>query len=68
MTEHKFKIGQSVYFHPKRSSGLQPDARPGAYQIVRRLPAVNGEFQYVMRSVDDDHQRVAMESELTSPG
>ena len=66
VAEYKFRIGQSVYFRPKRPSGMQADARPGTYQIVRRLPAVNGQFQYVIRSMYDDHQRVAMESELSS--
>jgi hypothetical protein len=37
----------------------------GAYQIVRRLPTAEGEFQYVIRSAYEDHQRVAKESELS---
>ena len=44
MAEHKFKIGQLVYFHPQRSR-LVADAPAGPYQITRRLPAVDGEFQ-----------------------
>jgi hypothetical protein len=61
MTEYKFKIGETVYFHPK----LPNDAPRGAYQIMRRLPAAQGEFQYVIRSASEDHQRVAKESELS---
>ena len=67
MVEHRFKIGQLVYFRPKRSPGSsQIDVRPGAYQIMRRLPAMDREFQYVIRSTYDNRQRVAMESELSS--
>jgi hypothetical protein len=64
MAEHKFKIGQVVYFHPKKSS-LVSDAPPGPYQIIRRLPAIDGEFQYVIRSAYESHERVARESELS---
>ena len=61
MTEHKFKIGQLVYFQP----GSPDHARPGPYQIVRRLPESEGEFHYVIRSTYEDHERVARESQLT---
>jgi len=65
MAEHKFKIGQVVYFHPKKSR-LVSDAPPGSYQIIRRLPATtDGEFQCVIRSESESHERVATESELT---
>jgi hypothetical protein len=61
MPEHKFKIGETVFFHPKPPG----DAPRGAYQIARRLPPQDGEFQYVIRSTYEDHQRVAKESELS---
>jgi hypothetical protein len=61
MAEYKFKIGETVYFHPKPPRG----APRGAYQIIKRLPAAEGEFQYVIRSAFEDHQRVAKESELS---
>ena len=61
MAEYKFKIGETVYFHPT----LLIDAPRGAYQIIRRLPTAEGEFQYVIRSVNEDRQRVAKESELS---
>jgi len=38
---------------------------PGPCQIIKRLPAANGEFQYVVRSEYEDHQRVAKENELS---
>jgi hypothetical protein len=67
MTEHKFKIGQLVYFHLKRSSSV-PAPSPGPDQFIRRLPATDGEFQYVVRRANEDHERVARESELSGVG
>jgi hypothetical protein len=69
VTEHKFRIGQLVYFHPKGTWRSQVDAASGPYQITRRLPAaVDGELQYEVRSAVEDHNRVAKESELTRQG
>jgi hypothetical protein len=64
MTGHKFKIGQVVYFYPQKSR-LPTYAPSGPYQIIRRLPAMDGEFQYVIKSAHEDHEGVATESELT---
>jgi hypothetical protein len=61
LADYKFKIGETVYFHPSAATS----APRGAYQIVRRLPAADGEPQYVIRSTYEDHQRVAKESELS---
>jgi hypothetical protein len=61
MAEYKFKIGETVFFHPTLR-----DAPRGAYQIVRRLPTAEVEFQDVIRSAYEDHQRVAKESELSN--
>jgi hypothetical protein len=61
MAEYKFKIGETVYFHPK----LLIDAPGGAYQIIRHLPTAEGEFQYMIRSVNEDRQRVAKQRELS---
>jgi hypothetical protein len=65
MAEHKFKIGQSIYFGPKKWK-FRDDAPAGSYQITRRLPAADGEFQYVIRSAYDAQERVAKERELTA--
>jgi hypothetical protein len=56
--EHKFKIGET-------RPALPNDAPRGAYQIMRRLPASEGVFQYAIRSAYEDHQRVAKEYELS---
>ena len=55
MAEHKFKIGERVYFN----SRSRREVPPGPCQIVKRLPAANGEFQYIVRSEYKDHQHVA---------
>ena len=66
MTEHKFKIGQLVHFHPKGARRAQLDAAPGPYLITKRVPAAkDGEFQYEIRSDFEEHTRVAGENELT---
>jgi hypothetical protein len=66
VTEHKFKISQLVYFHPKRAARPQLDAVPGPYQITKRLPAAEDcEFQYEIRNTLEDYNLVARESELT---
>jgi hypothetical protein len=61
VAEHKFKIGERVYFH----SRSQREVPPGPCQIIKRLAAANSEFQYVIRSEYGDHERVAKESELS---
>jgi hypothetical protein len=69
VTEYKFKIGQLVYFHPKRAGRSHVDAVHGPYQIIERLPTTDdGEYQYEIRSAVEGHNRVATESELTRYG
>ncbi len=66
MTEHKFKIEQLVYFHPKGAGRSRLNAAPGPYLIIRRLPSTkDGEFQYEVRSTLEEHNWVARERELT---
>jgi hypothetical protein len=66
VTEPKFKIGQLVYFHPKRAVRPSLDAVPGPYKITRRLPAAeDGQCQYEIRNTLEEYNRVARESELT---
>ena len=66
MAEHKFKIGQIVYFKPKKLGRLAHDLGSGPYQIIKRLPATqDGEVQYTVRSKLEGHDRLAKESELT---
>ena len=59
---HKFKVGQAVKYHPPRWIW----APPGTYLITAELPERNGEFEYHIRSVSEQNERMARESELTS--
>ena len=61
MGDHKFKIGETVYFNSRSERKM----RSGPCQIIRRLPAQDGKFQYVIRSEYENHERVAKESELS---
>jgi hypothetical protein len=63
MAEHKFKIGQLVYLNP--TSRLAAGAPSGPYQITRRLPETDRQFQYAIKSAFEDHERVVLESDLT---
>lgn len=60
--QHKFEIGQNVYFRPA-GRGLQ--AAAGAYRIVQRVPETGSDPQYRIKSVRETHERMAMESQLT---
>jgi hypothetical protein len=62
MSAHKFKIGQLVDFAPGRE-GLPASARQ--YQIVRQLPAEDGELQYRIKSPTENFERVAKERQLS---
>jgi len=64
MAEHKFKIGQMVYYRPRSRLVDAPTHR--TYQIIQRLPATDGEYQYRIKYTHDQHERIAMESELRS--
>ena len=63
MSAHKFRIGQMVTYRP-----IQPgvDAPPdGAFMVTARLPeGTDGQFEYRIRNLNEQHERVAKESEL----
>jgi hypothetical protein len=56
---HKFKIGERLF--PARAAGL--GAPDGAYIIIKRLPMRDGEFEYQIKSVTEQDERVVRESE-----
>ena len=61
MAEHKFKIGQRVYFNVPANLG----AAQGFYYITAHMPADGGQFQYRIKSAHEAHERVAKEGQLT---
>jgi len=36
----------------------------GSYEITKKLPEHDGEFEYRIKSINEPHERVARESEL----
>jgi hypothetical protein len=55
------------YFNQLELVRSSPQRREGRliYQIIRRLPASEGAFQYAIRSAYEDHQPVAKEYGLS---
>lgn len=61
MSDHKFKVGQSVLY----TSG--PYGRGGSssvYKVTQLLPPEGDDRQYRIKSADEPHERVAKESQL----
>jgi hypothetical protein len=66
MSPRKFRIGERVYCWPAKRG--QEGAR-GAYVIISLLPQrEDGEFEYRIRNLDEEYERVAQEGELTTGG
>jgi hypothetical protein len=57
---HKFHLGQVVEYHVPR--GI--DAPRGTYAVTAKLPERDGEFEYRIRSVIEEHERMVRESDL----
>jgi hypothetical protein len=62
VSNHKFKIGQSVNY----TSG--PFGGSGVYKITQLLPPERDDFQYKTKSAAEAHERVAKESQLDPAG
>jgi hypothetical protein len=61
MLSHKFHVGESVTFIPSISRNVSG----GIYQVTKQLPHNGHEFEYHIKSANEQHERVARESELT---
>jgi len=61
MSEHRFKLGLMVFFHPRLREG-DPTGQP--FQITERLPPMDDEPQYQIRSPLYGHEFAAGEKEL----
>jgi hypothetical protein len=58
---YRYKIGQKVFIR----GAARVDEPRGAYQILERLPAQNGQFRYFIRSMqDDDYKTIVDETDL----
>ena len=61
MSDHKFKVGQTVYY----ASGLYGRGQRGdVFKIMQRLPPQGGDYQYRIKSANEPYDRVVRESEL----
>jgi hypothetical protein len=66
MAFHKFKIGQIVHYRP---STPRQEILRGAYRIINLLPPrEDGESEYRIRSMEEQHELVAKEGELITGG
>jgi hypothetical protein len=61
MPSHKFHVGESVTLMPAISRNVPG----GVYQVTKQLPHDGREFEYRIKSANEEHERVARESELT---
>jgi len=63
MADHRFKIGQTVFFRPRESRrGIAPLNYP--YRVMQRLPEARGELQYQIRCTVTEQEFAASEREL----
>lgn len=66
MDPHRYRVGQTVRFIKTTRSNAFGGTPPGNFRIVRLLPEYKGDNQYRVESISDNHQRVAIESEIAS--
>jgi hypothetical protein len=60
MPSHKFHVGESVTLRPAISRNVPG----GVYEVIKQLPHNGHEFEYRIKSANEEHERVAQESEL----
>jgi hypothetical protein len=61
LKEHKFQIGQTVYFTSRPIGHMPTD---GSFQVVKLLPSDGEDYQYRIKSHEEAFERVAKESQL----
>ena len=61
---HKFYVGQQVQYYPPR--GMY--APRGAYIVTLKLPERDGQYEYRIRNMSEQHERMAREGELKAVG
>jgi hypothetical protein len=61
MPTYKFQVGETVYVKP----GISRNVPGGVYEVTKQLPHDGREFEYRVKSVTEQHERVMRESELT---
>ena len=61
MKEHKFQIGQVVFFTSRPIGHM---AANSSYKVVKLLPSDGDDYQYRIKSAGEAFERVAKESQL----
>ena len=61
LKEHKFQIGQTVYFTSRPIGHM---AANSTYEVVRLLPSDGADYQYRIKNPNEAFERVARESQL----
>ena len=61
MPSHKYKVGQSLLFSPRRLGHQEGNQ---SCEVIRCLPFESGEFQYRIKCGYDKVERIAKESQL----
>jgi hypothetical protein len=61
LSNHKFKIGQSVNY---KSGPIGAGRGSGVYKITQLLPPEGDDLQYKIKSAAEPHERVVKESQL----
>jgi hypothetical protein len=61
MPAHKFNISETVMLRP----AVNRNVPGGIYEVTKQLPHNGREFEYRIKSASEEHERVALESELT---
>ena len=56
--DHKFKVGQTVYY----TTGIGSRRRSDAFKIMQRLPPEGGDYQYRIKSAAEAFDRGVKES------
>ena len=59
--EHKFRLGQSVYFASRPVGHM---IRNSTYEVVRLLPSDGSDYQYRIKNHSEAFERVVRESQL----
>jgi hypothetical protein len=61
MPSHKFHIGDSVMLKPAISRNVPG----GVYEVIKQLPHNGREYEYRIKSANEEYERIAGERELT---
>jgi len=62
VSEHKFKVGQTVHY---TSGPFGRGGTAGSYKITQLLPPEGDDRQYRIKSPNEPHERVVRESQLS---